>query len=128
MPETVPVASTDQRSAMLKAAGIGLLGQLAMVFGGHANVAIAQMFPTLGPTISGVAGLLYPLFRRGLTMKQAAGGGAIAGGGAAVVGILVSYLLGDVPLSVVGFGGGMSALAGAIGGVIGRMLTARTAT
>lgn len=119
------VDTTDRR-ALLKAAGIGLLGELAMVFGGNVNAGIAQMFPTLGTSISGVAGLLYPLFRRGLSMKQAAGGGAIAGGSAAVIGILVSYLLGDVPLSVVAIGGGMSTVAGAIGGVIGRLLTAKT--
>lgn len=124
MPES-QVDTTDRR-ALLKAAGIGLLGELAMVFGGNVNAGIAQMFPTLGTSISGVAGLLYPLFRRGLSMKQAAGGGAIAGGSAAVIGILVSYLLGDVPLSVVAIGGGMSTVAGAIGGVIGRLLTAKT--
>jgi hypothetical protein len=124
MPESQ--ADTPARRALLRAAGIGLLGELAMVFGGHANAGIAQMFPTLGTSLSGVAGLLYPIFRRGLTTKQAAGGGALAGGSAAVIGILVSYLLGDVPLSVVAIGGGMSTVAGAIGGVIGRLLTAKT--
>jgi hypothetical protein len=124
MPESQ--VDTPDRRALLQAAGIGLLGELAMVFGGNVNAGIAQMFPTLGTSISGVAGLLYPLFRRGLSMKQAAGGGALAGGSAAVIGILVSYLLGDVPLSVVAIGGGMSTVAGAIGGVIGRLLTAKT--
>jgi hypothetical protein len=71
---------------------------------------------------------MYPLLRRGLTTKQAVAGGAVAGGGGAVLGILVSYLLGDVPLSVVAIGGSMSTVAGAIGGVIGRLLTAKTPT
>jgi hypothetical protein len=117
-----------ERNAALKAAGIGLAGQLAMVFGGNMNAGIQQMYPTLGTSIAGIAGLLYPIFRHGLTTKQAAGGGALAGGGGAVLGILVSYLLGDVPLSVVAIGGGMSAVAGAIGGVIGRLFTAKTPT
>ena len=117
-----------ERNAALKAAGIGLAGQLAMVFGGNVDADIQQMYPTLGTSIAGVAGLLYPLCRHGLSTKQAAGGGALAGGGGAVLGILVSYLLGDVPLSVVGIGGGMSAVAGAIGGVIGRLFTAKSAT
>jgi len=98
------------------------------VFGGHWNVGIAQMFPTLGTTIAGLAGLLVPFLHRGLSAKHAAGGGALAGGGAAIVGILVSYMLGDVPLAVVAIGGGMSTLAGAIGGMIGRLLTVRTTT
>lgn len=114
------------RATLLKAGGIGLLGQLAMVFGGHWNADLAQMFPTLGTTVAGIAGLLVPVFARGLTAKHAAGGGAIAGGGAAVLGIVVSMLLGDVPASVIAIGGGMSAVAGAIGGIVGRLLTART--
>ena len=126
MPESS--AGSLDRNAALKAAGIGLAGQLAMVFGGNVDAGIAQMFPTLGTSIAGVAGVMYPLLRRGLTTKQAAAGGAVAGGGGAVLGILVSYLLGDVPLSVVAIGGGMSTVAGAIGGVIGRLLTAKTPT
>jgi hypothetical protein len=124
----MPESSVDSldRNAALKAAGIGLAGQLAMVFGGNVDADIAQMFPTLGTTIAGVAGLMYPLFRRGLSSKQAAIGGALAGGGGAVLGILVSYLLGDVPLPVVAIGGGMSTVAGGIGGVIGRLITAKT--
>lgn len=119
-------AASMDRGALLKATGIGLAGELAMVFGGNVNPAIAGMFPTLGTAIAGVSGLLVPFFNRGLSTKQAAGGGAIAGGVSAVIGILVSYLLKDVPFSVVGFGGGMSAVAGAIGGVIGRMVTMKT--
>jgi hypothetical protein len=124
----MPESSVDSldRNAALKAAGIGLAGQLAMVFGGNVDADIAQMFPTLGTTIAGVAGLMYPLFHRGLSSKQAAIGGALAGGGGAVLGILVSYLLGDVPLPVVAIGGGMSTVAGGIGGVIGRLITAKT--
>jgi hypothetical protein len=43
------------------------------------------------------------------------------------VGILVSYLLGDVPATVLAMGTAFSAIAGAIGGVIGKVLSARAA-
>ena len=45
----------------------------------------------------------------------------------AFVGILVSYLLGDVPAAVLGFGTASSAATGAIGGLIGKVLSARAA-
>jgi hypothetical protein len=43
------------------------------------------------------------------------------------VGILVSHLLGDVPAAVLAFGTASSAVTGAVGGVIGKVLSARAA-
>ena len=125
MPDTT-TAPAD-RSALLKSTALGTVAQLAMVVLGHSNAGVAAMYPTLGTTISGIAGLLVPVLQRGLSAKQAARDGAIAGGAAAVLGILASYFMGDVPLSTVALGGGMSALAGGIGGVIGRLLTNKSA-
>ncbi|HEX5632923.1 MAG TPA: hypothetical protein VFX50_06825 [Gemmatimonadales bacterium] len=112
-------------SALAKATAIGTVAQLAMVLIGHREPD-GGMFALLGTTIAGFSGFLYPFFRKGTTVGDAARGGTAAGGIAAVLGIIVSHLLGDVPLSTVAVGGGMSALAGAIGGVIGQRLGAKT--
>jgi hypothetical protein len=112
-------------NALAKATAIGTVAQLAMVLIGHRDPD-GGMFALLGTTISGLTGFLYPFFRKGIPMRDAAGGGAAAGGIAAVLGIIVSHVLGDVPLATVAVGGGMSALAGAIGGVIGQRLGAKT--
>jgi hypothetical protein len=50
-------------------------------------------------------------------------GGAIAGGLCAVIGIAVSYFLGDVPATVLIFGTVSSAVAGVVGGAIVRLVT-----
>jgi hypothetical protein len=111
--------------ALAKATALGTVAQLAMVLLGHRNPD-GGMFALLGTTIAGFTGFAYPFLRRGIPMGDAAGGGAAAGGIAAVIGIVVSHLLGDVPLATTAIGGGMSALAGAIGGVIGQRLGAKT--
>jgi hypothetical protein len=50
----------------------------------------------------------------------------VAGGVSAFLGILVSHLLGDVPASVLGIGTAGSAVTGAIGGVIGKLLAPKS--
>ncbi|MCU0621779.1 MAG: hypothetical protein MUC69_09770 [Gemmatimonadales bacterium] len=117
---------TTARSALTRATAIGTVAQLAMVLVGHRNAEVAGMFALLGTSISGVAGFLVPFLAKGLRMPEAARYGTVAGGVAAVLGILVSFALGDVPLGTVALGGGMSAVAGAIGGVIAQRLGART--
>jgi hypothetical protein len=47
------------------------------------------------------------------------------GGAAAFLGILVSWLLGDVPPGVLAFGTAASAVAGALGGALGGVLRRR---
>jgi hypothetical protein len=49
-------------------------------------------------------------------------GGTIAGAVCALLGILVSFLLGDVPATLLALGTISSAVTGAIGGAIGRAL------
>ena len=105
--------------------GTGL--QLLMVIAGHYSPAIAQMFAPGGMGISALAGVLAALATRPASLGSAATRGAIAGGVSAFVGILVSFLLGDVPAAVLGFGTASSAVTGALGGLVGKLLSARAA-
>jgi hypothetical protein len=104
---------------------IGTALQLLMVVAGHFSPAVAHTFATLGMAISGVAGVLAGRGGPAASWTAAAGRGAIAGGVSAFIGILVSYLLGDVPAPVLGFGTAASTVTGAIGGLIGRSLSRR---
>ncbi len=109
------------RNALLTATLIGTVLQVAMVAIGHyvPPVRLAYMWGGLG--LSMIAGLIYAVRARG-SWTWALVGGLIAGGVSAVIGILVSYLFKDVPLSLVALGGGSSAVTGVIGGAIGKVL------
>lgn len=100
---------------------VGTVLQLIMVISGHYNEFIAQnVFAIGGMTISLLAGAGYGA---GATSRgAAAGGGAIVGGACALLGILVSVLLGDVPALVLAVGTISSTVSGAIGGLIGSFL------
>ena len=100
--------------------GTGL--QLLMVIAGHFSPAVAQTFAAGGMGISALAGVLAARNDPAFSWRLSAGRGAMAGGISAFVGILVSYLLGDVPAQVLGFGTAASTITGAIGGLIGRSL------
>ena len=50
-------------------------------------------------------------------------GGAAAGGLSAFVGILASHFMGDVPVTLLSVGTAGSAVTGAIGGMVGRVLS-----
>ncbi len=112
--------------ALVKSTVVGTILQLAMVIAGHYSPAIANQFPAAGMTISGIAGLLFALWTR-QKATSAAAGGVVAGGVSAFLGILVSYLLGDVPASVLGIGTAGSVITGAIGGVIGKLVAPKRA-
>ena len=101
---------------------LGTILQLAMVILGHSNASIAAMFAVGGMTISLIAGLAYTLFARGGRTSSLARGGALAGGICALIGIAVSYALGDVPAPVIIFGTPSSAVTGALGGWIGKFM------
>jgi hypothetical protein len=116
----------NSNSALVKATVIGTLLQLAMVVAGHYTPTIANQFAGGGMTISHVAGLLYSLWSNPGSAGAAAGGGVVAGAVSAFLGILVSYLLGDVPPSVLGFGTAGSAVAGAVGGMLGKTIVRKT--
>ena len=111
------------RSALLQATALGTVLQSAMVLAGHFVPAIAQLFGLLGMTLSLVAGAAYVLWADAGGERAAAGGaaagGAIAGGACAFIGIAVSLALGDVSAALLGFGTASSAVAGALGGLLG---------
>jgi hypothetical protein len=96
--------------------------QVAMVVAGHSNASVAALFAVGGMGISLLAGLAYAAWARGGSAGALALGGLIAGGGGALIGIFVSYMLGDVPMSLLALGTVSSAVAGALGGWAGRFL------
>jgi hypothetical protein len=96
-----------------------------MVIGGHSSPQIANFFAVGGMAISAVAGVLYSLWARGGTVGTTVAGGAIAGAGSGLLGIIVSYLLGDVPASVLGFRAASSGLTGVTGALVGRATAGR---
>ncbi|MEO7986463.1 MAG: hypothetical protein ABI766_08005 [Gemmatimonadales bacterium] len=107
--------------ALIKSTVVGTVLQLIMVVAGHYSPAISTQFAAGGMAISGIAGLLFSLWSGPKPAVGAAGGGLAAGGISAFLGILVSHFLGDVPTSVLAFGTAGSAIAGAIGGLVGKM-------
>ena len=113
---------------LVEATLVGTVLQLAMVVAGHYNATVAGMFAVMGMTISLLAGLMYALRARPAGKGSAALGGAVAGGVCAFLGILVSFLLGDVPAAVLGFGTLSSAVTGAIGGFVGQLIAGRSAS
>ena len=111
--------------ALLIASLVGTLLQVAMVVVGHSSPAVAQLFAVGGMGLSLLAGFLYARLARPATKGSAAIGGGAAGAICAFAGILVSYLLGDVPASLLALGTLSSAVTGAIGGVIGALTLGR---
>jgi hypothetical protein len=108
--------------ALSLAAALGTVLQVAMVLIGHTSPAVAALYAVGGMGISLLAGLAYASWARGATASAAAVGGLVAGALCAFIGILVSYLLGDVPASLLALGTVSSAVTGALGGWAGRML------
>jgi hypothetical protein len=112
------------RQALIRATLIGTVLQLAMVIAGHFVPAIAALFAIGGMLISLVAGVLYARAAKG-GWGDSLVGGLIAGGVCAFIGILVSYLLKDVTVDILWMGTAGSAVAGLVGGAIGKLVFAR---
>jgi hypothetical protein len=112
-----------QGSALLKSTALGTLLQLIMVVAGHFAPAIAGFYAAGGMAIAGVAGLLYSVWGGKESVGGAALGGAAAGGLSACLGILASHFMGDVPTTLLGVGMAGSAVTGAIGGMVGRVVS-----
>lgn len=100
--------------------------QIAMVVAGHYSPAIAQWFAVGGMGLSLLAGLAVG-WKSGGSLGSAALNGAVAGGVCALIGIGVSLALGDVEPMLLAMGTLSSAVAGAIGGALARLLSGRTA-
>ena len=108
--------------AVFIASIVGTVLQVAMVVAGHSNASVAAMFAIGGMTISLLAGLIYGYLTKGpRNLGGLIAGGATAGGVCAFIGILVSHLMGDVPVSLLALGTVSSVVTGAIGGAIGKV-------
>ncbi len=113
---------------MVKSAVVGTILELVMVVVGHFVPQVASAFPIAGTGIGAVAGLLNGLWSKGASMGAAAGGGAVAGGAGGAIGTLVSSLMGDVPMSTLAIGTGSTAVAGLLGGLVGKFMGGRSAS
>ena len=107
--------------ALVVASIIGTVLQLAMIVAGHYNASFASLFAIGGMGFSLIAGVIYALNARPTAATDAIVGGLFAGAICAFIGIFASYLLGDVPASLLLLGTVSSAFTGAIGGWIGRL-------
>ena len=106
--------------ALLIATIVGTVLQVAMVVAGHSNKSIANLFAVGGMGFSLVAGIIYAVTARSGTTGSLAIGGLVAGALCAFIGIFVSYMLHDVPMSLLALGTISSAVTGTIGGAIGK--------
>jgi hypothetical protein len=104
----------------LTALVIGTMLQLAMVIVGHGNAAVAELFGPIGVTISFLAGLFLTIRAPRQGIGPSLAGGALVGGLCALIGIALSWGLGDVAAPILAFGTLSSAVTGAIGGFLGR--------
>ena len=104
--------------AMRNAIIVGTVIQLIMVVSGHWVLFIKMnLFAAGGVIISALVGAMYARDAQTSRGKSAAGG-AIAGGVCALIGIVVSYAMGDVPAFILIVGTCSSAIGGAVGGAI----------
>jgi hypothetical protein len=89
-----------------------------MVLSGHwVEFIKLNVFAVGGMLISALAGVIYARSAR-VDRKKSAVQGAIVGGLCALIGIVVSFILGDVPAGILVLGTLSSAVTGAIGGAI----------
>lgn len=107
---------------LLAATGAGLAAQLAMVVAGHYAPFIRDnVFALGGMAISLVAGLMYAKLA-GSGWAPSLAGGLIAGGACALIGIAVSVGLKDTAVMILAIGTTGSAVAGLVGGALGKLL------
>jgi hypothetical protein len=104
------------RRALALASVIGTVLQVAMVVTGHTSEAVKGLFAVGGMGISLLAGVLYVLMAPRSADSSPALGGLVAGAVCALIGIGVSFGMGDVPASLLALGTISSAVTGAIGG------------
>jgi hypothetical protein len=112
------------RNALLTATLIGTVAQVAMVVIGHYVPAVRGAYMWGGLGLSLLAGLIYAWRAKG-GWVGALVGGLIAGAVCALIGIGVSYLMKDVPMSLIALGTASSAVTGLIGGAVGKLIPAR---
>ena len=106
---------------LLRATLLGTVLQLGLAVSGHYDARIAGLFAVGGLFLSLVAGFVFGRLSAATKRAIAIAGGAFAGAVCALIGILESYALKDVPAWVIAFGPASSAVTGAIGGFLGRI-------
>lgn len=94
--------------------------QVAMVVAGHWSPAIAGLFLVGGLGFSLLGGVIYALMAKP-GWKEAIGMGALVGGLSALIGIGVSYVLGDVEPILLMLGTVSSAATGIVGSAVTRI-------
>jgi hypothetical protein len=99
--------------------------QVAMVLIGHYNELVKNNVFAIGGTLISLMVGVWIGKAAGSSRGSAALLGAFVGGDCALVGIAVSFGLGDVPLAVLAFGTLGSAVAGLVGGLGGHALSGR---
>lgn len=115
---TLSLEAGGQTTAFRDSLIVGVVLQLLMVLCGHWIEFIKlNVFAIGGMAISLLAGVLYARRARATRSKSAVQG-ALVGGICALVGIVVSYALGDVAASILVLGTLSSAVTGAIGGAL----------
>ena len=117
------------RRALVIATVVGTVLQVAMVVSGHTMNSVKDLFAVGGMGISLLAGVAYAQLASPTRNASPTLGGLLAGGLCALIGIAVSYLLGDVPASLLALGTLSSAVTGAVGGwVMGRLVRMKDAS
>ena len=115
---TTRMSAGDSAAAFRNAIIVGTLLQLAMVISGHwVEFIKLNVFAVGGMLISAMAGVMYARIAR-VDRRKSAIQGALVGGICALIGIAVSFALGDVPASIFALGTLSSAVTGAAGGAI----------
>lgn len=110
------------RKALINATVVGTVLQLAMIVAGHFIPFVRDnVFMLGGLAISLVAGLLYARAARGNWIDSLLGG-LIAGGVCALIGIAASVAWGDTAQEILLLGTVSSAVTGALGGAVGKVL------
>jgi hypothetical protein len=108
--------------ALLLATAAGLAAQLAMVVAGHYVPFVRDnVFALGGMAISLAAGVLYAR-AAGEAWPLSIFGGLVAGGVCALAGIAVSVGLKDTALMILAVGTAGSAMAGLVGGALGKLI------
>ncbi len=108
--------------ALIVATVVGTALQMAMVFAGHFIPAVANLFAVVGILISIFAGLVYARAAKG-GWSDSLLGGVLAGALCALIGIAMSWAMGDVEAIILVIGTLSSAVGGLIGGAVGKMVT-----
>jgi hypothetical protein len=117
-PAATRATTAASASAFRTATIVGTVLQLAMVISGHwVEFIKLNVFAIGGTLISLIAAVIYARRAR-VERSRSAIQGALVGGLCALIGIGVSFLLGDVTASIFLIGTASSAIAGAIGGAI----------